>query len=207
MDLLGFGRRIDADTRARMAAGSAWHKTFAQELAGTGQLMQAESPIRDPELGVSGRADALMRDAEGRVTVVEYKTVNPERFLDIKEAGEPPLSFGAQLALYLEITHYPFGRIVIDSRETPRRRLQFGLTWPNELGLWVRERVRRARSFAADGKLPPREVGPHCRSCDRWERCYRTVEEREQAIAEEPVWRPEPPLPVIAAARVAGEEF
>ena len=206
MDMMGFGRRLDADTRARMAAGSAWHKTFIQELAGTGQLLAAESPIRDPELGVSGRADALMRDSAGQVTVVEYKTVNPERFQDIAEAGEPPVSFGAQLALYLEITHYPLGRIVIDSREDPRRRLQFGLAWPNELSGWVRERVMLARNWALEGRLPEREVGPHCLHCDRWERCYRSAEERDQAVTEDPVWRPSPPLPVVAAARVAGEE-
>jgi len=206
MDLLGFGRRIDADTRARMAAGSAWHKTFVAELLGSGRLMEAESPIRDPALGVSGRADALVRTADGTVAVVEYKTVNPERFEHILAAGKPPIAFGAQLALYLEVTRYREGRIVIDSREEPRRRLEFRLAWPNELSAWVRERVVRARAWAHDGKLPPREVGPHCLTCDRWERCFRTNDEREQAVADEPVWRPDPPLPILEAAKVAGEE-
>ncbi len=206
MDLLGFGRRIDADARARMAAGSAWHKTFMQELAAGGTLLAAEAPMRDPGMGVSGRADALIRAPSGEVTVVEYKTVHPDRFADITAARNPPIGFVAQLALYLEITHYPSGRLVIDSREAIRRRLQFSLQWPNDLGVWVRERVARTRSFAEDGKLPPREVGAHCLHCDRWERCYKSVEDRQAAVAEEPVWAPWPPLPPVEALRVVGED-
>ncbi len=206
MDLLGFGRRLDADTRSRMAAGSAWHKTFMLELAEGGGLLAAEAPMRDPGMGVSGRADALLRSPSGQVTVVEYKTVNPDRFSAIRAAGEPPLGFMAQLALYLEITHYPSGRLVIDSREEMRRRLQFALPWPNELGGWVRERVVRARGWAEEGKLPPREVGSHCLGCDRWERCYKSVEEREAAVAEEPSWAPFPPLPRVEALHVEGED-
>lgn len=194
MELLGFGRLIDAEGRARMAAGAAWHQTFQRELARGGRLVAVERAVRDPVLGVSGRMDALVRDDDGAVAVVEYKTVGGSRFAEILDHGRPPVTFWAQLALYLEMTGYRRGHLVVDARETPRRRLAFVQEAPGPWGAWVRERVVRARAWAESGKLPPREPGPPCLSCDRWQRCYRTEADREAAVAAHPIWEPDPPL-------------
>jgi hypothetical protein len=199
MELLGFGRRISAESRERMAAGSALHREFQAELLASGRLIAAESPVRDEALQVSGRLDALLEGQAGPV-VVEYKTVGPERFSQILEEGTPPVTFWAQLVLYLAVTGHPEGRLVIDSREVPRRRLMFRLDAGSPWEDWVRARVRLAREWADHKRLPPREPGTHCLSCDRWERCYRTVEERDAQVAAHPRWAPDPPLLPLAVS-------
>jgi hypothetical protein len=204
MDLLGFGRALDAETRAHMAEGAAWHKAFQQALARRGRLLAAEAPIRDVGLGVSGRIDALIQGDQGPA-VVEYKTVSPERFLALDQTGRPPEAFWAQLALYLAVTGYREGYLVIAARDASGRVLVFRQPADAGWAAWVVERVRRARGFQELRRLPPREVSRHCLSCDRWQRCFADEAERDRTVADHPEWEPVPPLPPLAAAPVSME--
>lgn len=192
---MGFGRMLDEATRARMAEGVAMHRLFQEELARAGVLVRAEVPIRDAELGVSGRVDALVHEAGGAIPV-EYKTVRTERFEQMLVAG-PAVAHWAQLALYLAClpTNPATGILVVDERAPARRRLTARQASETPFVAWVQERVRRARGLAAERHLPPREPARHCLDCDRWQRCYPTEEARQRAVDDHPVWTPEPPLP------------
>ena len=202
MELMGFGRRLDPDTLARMGEGSAWHQRFQDELQASGVLIAKEASVRDAERGISGRMDAVV-ETGGGPAVVEYKTVSPERFDAILRVGAPPVSFWAQLHVYLTLTGYLSGRLVVDARESPRRRLVFYAAPEEDWSDWVLERVRLARSWAEERRLPDREPGAHCLSCDRWERCYRNEEERDRAVSEHPEWEPTPALPLLVPLETA----
>lgn len=203
MDLLGFGRAIDEESRARMAAGSQWHKVFQSRLAAHYPVVATEARVKDEELGVSGRMDAVV-EVNGLPTVVEYKTTAPEKFARILTDG-PPVSFWAQLALYLEVTGYRQGMLVVDERseDVPIRRLVFQQEKDPAWSEWVRARVTLAREWAYQGELPARETGDHCLSCDRWQRCFRTVAARDEAVAVHPRWDPKPGLAVLKSGRPA----
>lgn len=203
MDLLGFGRAIDEDSRARMQAGSQWHKVFQGQLSTHYPVVATEARVKDEELGVSGRMDAVV-EVDGLPTVVEYKTTAPEKFERILHDG-PPVAFWAQLALYLEVTGYGQGILVVDERrgEEPVRRLVFQQEKDADWSEWVRARVTLAREWARQGELPARETGEHCLSCDRWQRCFRTVAARDEAVALHPAWDPEPRLAVLRSGHPA----
>jgi hypothetical protein len=205
MEILGFGRQLDAATRERMAAGAAWHRAFQHELIqGGAPVLAVEAPVRAPALGIAGRMDAVVQGPDGPV-VVEYKTVGEDRFGDIIRRREPPVPFWAQLALYVAVTGYPEGRLVIDARTERRRRLVFRLTAPNAWGVWTLARVERARAFALAGRLPPREPATHCFTCDRWTRCFASEAERAAVVADHPDWEPDPPLETLSGVQPVEE--
>ncbi len=195
MGLLGFGRKLDDDTRVRMAEGTAMHRQFQQELADRGLLVRAEVTVRDPALLVSGRIDALIHEGAEAVPL-EYKTVSAERFAEMREQG-PVVAHWAQLALYLACPPRPFshGVLVVDERAPAGGRLVARQPAATRFAAWVVARVQQAWRWAEDGALPPREPARHCLSCDRWERCYRTEDDRAEAVAAHPTWDPSPPMP------------
>ncbi len=195
MGLLGFGRRLDEDTRVRMAAGTAMHRQFQQELTDRGLLVRAEVTIRDPGLLMSGRIDAVIHEGTEAVPL-EYKTVNSVRFAQMRQEG-PGVSHWAQLALYLACPPRPFshGVLVVDERAPAGGRLVARQPAGSLFADWVVARVQQAWRWAEEGALPPREPALHCLDCDRWERCYRTDEERQTAVAAHPAWDPSPAMP------------
>lgn len=195
MGLLGFGRRLDEDTRVRMAAGTAMHRQFQQELADRGLLVRAEVTIRDPGLLMSGRIDAVIHEGAEAVPL-EYKTVNPARFAQMRQEG-PVVSHWAQLALYLACPPRPFshGVLVVDERAPAGGRLVARQPAGSQFADWVVARVQQAWRWAEDGVLPPREPALHCLDCDRWERCYRTEDDRAAAVEAHPAWEPSPAMP------------
>lgn len=194
MELLGFGRILDADTRARMAEGSRRHKAFFGELAQSGRLLAVEAPVRDPELGVSGRMDAVLTGSFGPI-VIEYKTTGREQFDRMVKTGQPPMRFVAQLGLYLEITGYAEGCLIVDEREG-QRRLSFVQKRDSLLSDWIKTRMVLVHQWVGQGRLPAREPAAHCRTCDRWRRCFKSEEDRDRVVDAHPHWSPDPPLPV-----------
>jgi hypothetical protein len=125
--------------------------------------------------------------------VIEYKTVSGERFERIRQKG-PPVDHVAQLALYLEVTGYPEGRLVVESRETGER-MSFSLSAETGWGAWLRTRILTAHTAEEQRTLPPREISLGCETCDRWQRCFKTEEARASAVAAHPQWEPVPALP------------
>ncbi len=195
MGLLGFGRRLDDATRARMAEGVALHRQFQQELGDRGLLVRAEVSIRDPDHLMSGRIDALIHEGAEAVPL-EYKTVNPARFAEMRQKG-PAVSHWAQLALYLACPPRPFshGILVVDERAPAGGRLVARQSVGTPFSDWVVNRVQQAWRWAEEGTLPPREPARHCLDCDRWARCYRTEDDRLAAVAVHPDWEPMPTMP------------
>ena len=192
MDLLGFGRSLNQETLAAMHAGTAWHKIFRTQLARDSNVLALERPLKDGDLGIFGRIDAVIIQ-EGRTVAVEYKTVHDERFREIGHYG-PVFEHWAQLALYVNFGGYDYGRLIVDNRDTHER-----LTWlvfPNALWKsWIIRRIRMAQDYQQRRSLPPREISVRCLQCDRWQRCFKTAEERDQRVTEHPQWEPEPPFP------------
>ncbi len=200
MEVLGFGRLIDPESRAAMQAGTALHKQFQQQLLGVYAMAQVEVALKDDNWGVSGRMDAVIEAPDGP-WVVEYKTVSSERFNTIQQNG-PMLSHWAQLQLYLAVGRMERGALVVEERATGRQ-LIFHTRLDPEWGAWIEARVGQVKTFQASRKLPEREVSVGCLHCDRWQRCFRTEADLAQAAAAHPEWEPVPGLPRIGAYQPA----
>ncbi|PSR32342.1 MAG: hypothetical protein C7B46_14730 [Sulfobacillus benefaciens] len=192
MELLGFGRLITPESQAAMRAGSKLHKTFQQELLQKESVRAIEAPIRDVDRGISGRIDAVLDDAQGPL-VVEYKTVNHEKFIRIANQG-PLIEHWAQLQLYLAVGEFSGGRLVVESRET-HGRLTYHSDGDQAWETWVLTRVQLARKYQESRKLPVREISAACGHCDRWQRCFSSEIERDQAVQQHPEWDTDPVLP------------
>ncbi len=192
MDRLRFGRQIDQASRAAMQEGGRRHRRFQAELVQGGDLIAVEQVIKDDALGVSGRMDAV-RWFNGRPQVIEFKTVDGERFAWIRQHG-PLVAHVAQLALYLALTRYEQGVLVVESRASDEH-LEFVVSRHQEWENWLLARIRLSEEAAREHRLPAREVSLNCLSCDRWQRCFTDQAAREAAVAEHPGWEPEPPLP------------
>ncbi len=194
MDLLGFGRELSPESLAAMHAGSALHKSFQQGLAGTCEVVGVEVPLKAPDLRVSGRIDAVIREDSHNIAV-EYKTVHEEKFVAIKEGG-PLFDHWAQLALYVNIGEYFAGRLIVENRSGGQQ-----LSWPlypdRQWKAWLLQRIEAAQAFQDERSLPEREIGTHCLHCDRWKRCFKTEELRAAGVAEHPIWSPSPPAPPV----------
>ncbi|NMP22107.1 PD-(D/E)XK nuclease family protein [Sulfobacillus harzensis] len=192
MDVLGFGRLIEPDSLSAMQAGSAQHKRFQNQLLNEYAMAAVEVPLKDEAWGVSGRMDAVLETERGP-WVLEYKTVAPEKFHTIQTGG-PLINHWAQLQLYLAVGDFVGGSLVVDSRPEGQR-VVFHADPDMDWHAWIRARVARVQSYQATRKLPEREISLACQACDRWQRCFRTAEERDAAVALHPEWEPDPALP------------
>ncbi len=192
MELLGFGRLLSPETLQAMQEGTRYHKVYQNELLQTQIVRSIEAPIKDLERGISGRIDAII-DGDFGPIAIEYKSVNPEKFLSIAEEG-PLVLHWAQLHVYLAIGTFHEGWLVVESREN-HARLTFRAAADPLWEKWVLTRVALARHYQATRKLPPREISEACLQCDRWQRCFKTESERDAAVTSHPMWSPEPPIP------------
>ncbi|WP_053960792.1 PD-(D/E)XK nuclease family protein [Sulfobacillus thermosulfidooxidans] len=206
MDLLGFGRLLTDETLTAMHSGASWHKTFQAELLQKSDVIGLEVPIKDGDLGISGRIDAVIEE-NGQHIAIEYKTVHDEKFRAICQDG-PIFDHWAQLALYVNIGGYDQGRLIVDNRET-HERLLWTIFPDSRWKQWMTNRIERAREYQQKRVLPPREVSVRCLHCDRWQRCFKSEEERGQAVSSHPHWEPDPPFPdsfFLLGAHIALDE-
>lgn len=192
MELLGFGREISPESRAAMQEGSRRHRRFQAELVAQKTVLAVEARVADPVWGVSGRMDAVI-EREGAPAVVEFKTVTEAGFDAIRAEG-PRVSHWAQLVLYLALTGYRQGLLVVESRDSGRR-LTFVCDPDPAWTGWLRARIAAAKQAAAAHRLAEREVSRNCLDCDRWRRCFADRARLEEAVAAHPEWMPTPPLP------------
>jgi len=199
MEVLGFGRLLEPQTRQAMAEGSVGHRRFQGELAEAALLVTAEAPLKAADGAVRGRIDAVIR-WRGDPAAVEFKTLHDAAF-DVVLNGGPRYRHVAQLATYLEFGAFPRGLLVVEGRPS-QRRVSFCLSRNAELGRWLKARIEATLRWAAEHRLPSREVSSHCLDCDRWRRCFKDEAERDQAVAQHPRWEPEPPLPPIWVRRM-----
>lgn len=194
MDLLGFGRQLSDDTLAAMHEGASLHKQFQQSLATSCDVVGLEVPLKNSELRISGRIDAVVREHDHCIAV-EYKTMRDEKFSAMRMTG-PVFDHWAQLALYVNIGGYYGGWLVVENRDTGER-----LTWPQapdpSWTEWLVQRIAAAQEYQEKKELPLREVSVKCRHCDRWQRCFKSESDREAAIAAHPLWEPVPQAPDI----------
>lgn len=197
MDMLRFGRALDAASLEAMQEGSRRHRRFQQELIQKQPYVAIEQRIRHEDLRVSGRIDAVVR-VEGELQAIEFKTVNGERFEQIRQTG-PLFAHVAQLALYLELTGYRLGCLIVENRETDERR-EYYFRPDAEFSKWLCQRIAEATAAALARRLPEREISLGCRWCDRWPRCFTTEEQRDHMIAEHPLFEPKPALLSMPAA-------
>ena len=197
MDMLRFGRSLDPVSLQAMHEGSRRHRQFQQELMQQQPYVAIEQSIRHEELRVSGRIDAVVR-VEGELQAIEFKTVNGERFAQIGQMG-PLFAHVAQLALYLELTGYRLGCLIVENRETDERR-EYYFRPDADFGHWLRQRIAAATASALARRLPEREISLGCRWCDRWQRCFTTEEQRDQMIADHPLFEPNPAFMSMPAA-------
>lgn len=201
MELLGFGHMMSPEMLSAMQAGSRLHRRFQGALAESHTVIAIEAPLKGDALGVSGRMDAIVDTPEGPAAV-EYKTVHGEKFQTILREG-PSVSHVAQLMLYLDVAQMGHGYLVVECRDTGARQ-SFRVDRDEAWVAWIRSRVWAARQYQAERRLPDREVSTTCLHCDRWQRCFRTNDRREDAVTAHPTWTPEPGIPVRDFEAVGG---
>jgi len=203
MEMLGFGRAIDEETRDAMSQGSRRHKAFQAELGARFPMVKAEVALKDDGWGVSGRLDVLLETARGP-EIIEYKTVGGDIF-DVIQSTGPLVSHWAQLQLYLAVSAVEHGLLVVENRTQDGRVWYRGRRDP-AWEAWLKERIQRVHQAVATRRLPSREISFRCLSCDRWQRCFPTAEARQHAVDEHPAWEPVPPVPPIRYDHVSYED-
>ena len=98
-----------------MEAGTALHRAIQLQLARANLLVQAESPVYDPQADISGHVDAIVRAGKEK-RVLEIKTVSTEKLARLVQAQDPHQS---QMNLYLHALGLKHGTVLYVSRENP----------------------------------------------------------------------------------------
>jgi hypothetical protein len=155
--------------------GDSMHERYQNWFAEMGILISPELPIKDDELGISGRTDALIR-LNDELILVELKSSNANQFERMQKAGAPREEFSQQLQLYLHLTGIKKGIILIENKND-QSILEFEEEYDNTMANELVRKIRSCIHHAKEGTLPDRPFNKssfECRYCDFNTECWST---------------------------------
>lgn len=104
------GEPTSLDSLRRMAEGDRLHEKYQRWFAEMGILVGDEVSIEVPDVGISGRIDAIICHParEGELIIVEIKSASRNSFAHMLKAGRPYPHYIAQAQLYRYlVVHHP----------------------------------------------------------------------------------------------------
>lgn len=156
--------------------GNSMHLRYQDMFAEMGILIAPELPIKEPELGISGRTDALIK-IEDELILVELKSANQKACDKMRKNNLPKEEYVMQLQLYLHLTGIQKGIILVENKND-QELLEYAVNYDPEIAKKLISKIEHCIKHAKQGKLPPREyemVGwdSPCKFCDFNEECWK----------------------------------
>ena len=146
--MLGLKDELSEETEEILSGGTRIHKLIQEELAMKNQLVQAEVPIFDPYLNLSGSIDAIVKGPFGGNRLLEIKTMDNEKFEALEK---PKYEQAGQLLSYMALTGKTAdpGYMLYISRQDPSKRKVFPIVFNQRRWEEIVSNVGQAREAAS----------------------------------------------------------
>lgn len=179
----------DARALAIFENGHSFHNRTEYLFGKAGILIAPELPIKDEELNISGRTDAVVRnpnkelytdtseitlvDFDGNVVfqgpnnevvLVELKSINNRGFNRVKNEGAEG-KHAAQLQLYMFLTKIKQGIVFYENKDT-QETVEFWLDYNPRLVDQLIEKIKTVNSHVNNKTLPEREGTRNSYTCN-----------------------------------------
>lgn len=153
--------------------GDCMHERYQNWFAEMGILISPELPLKDKELCISGRTDALIK-INDELILVELKSANDRSFNLMVKKNEPKEDYVMQLQLYLHITGIDKGIIFIENKND-QSILEFPITYDEEMAEELIDKIMYCVTHAKSNDIPERDYTKstfQCKYCDYAEMCW-----------------------------------
>jgi len=150
--------------------GNKMHDRYQAYFADMGLLSaeNTEVPFRSDEYRVSGRIDGILYAPDGQwKCILELKSANKQSFTEMATMG-PLRQHVMQVMLYMTLTPIKESLIFVECKDN-QKVAAYPVTYAEEQGAEVLQRVRLLTDCADARILPPREYAPSSKQC-YW--CY-----------------------------------
>ena len=193
-ELLGYEKpQMEPRILKIMDNGNFVHERYQKLWKDMGILVADEIPIKEENLRISGRMDALL-NVENQIAIGEIKSSGNSPFTRMKDANKPDPKFVAQLQLYMHLANVDLGVIYIENKND-QDVLEFWITYDEEYCKSLFEKLNTVRKYADDKKIISRDLAAsldsfgadekklykgkytqyafYCRYCDYRDECYK----------------------------------
>lgn len=193
-ELLGYERpEMDARILKIMDNGNFVHDRYQKMWKEMGILVADELPIKEENLRISGRMDALL-NIENHMAIGEIKSAGDSPFSKMKQSNTPDPKYVAQLQLYLHLSNIDLGVIYIENKNT-QDVLEFWVEYDASYCESLFKKLQTVREYADSNKIISRKLASeldsfmvdekkmskgeystysyYCRYCDYREECYK----------------------------------
>lgn len=181
--------------------GTYFHNRMEDIFKDMGILIAEELSLKDKDLAISGRSDAIiwdldipadyefdesiphitLKDTKNKVVykghpdaikIIEFKSINTTNFAKLKRVGKP--YHVKQLQLYFYLTGIKKGALYYEDKNNQEQKM-FEITYDQKLVDEVLADIKRYVAMARAKTLPERPFAPTdiaCRFCDYRETCH-----------------------------------
>lgn len=197
--MLGYiGRPEDGNDLLVLENGTYYHDRMEHIFKDMGILISEELSLKDEDLAISGRSDAIiwdldmkeseeeddviiLHDPKGKevykgprdlVKIIEFKSIKQERYNELKRT--PKKHHIQQLQLYFYLTGIRKGAIYYENKNTQEQKM-YDVAYDQTIVDQVLEEIRQTVDFAKRGELPERPYLPTdipCRYCRFRDICH-----------------------------------
>jgi len=162
-----------------MENGTYMHERFEAWFEGMGILIAPEVPIKDKDLRISGRTDALIRvpgkDGTGKIVLVELKSANDKQFNRMMSQDKPKDEHLKQIQLYMHLTGIEDGLILVENKNN-QDLWEYWCKYDPIMASELIEKIKMVNSHIDAEILPNREFDKtsfECRYCDFRNECWK----------------------------------
>lgn len=161
--------------------GDMVHLRYQKWFAEAGILLHSEYPLKVKEYRISGKVDAIIDltpiipEMENEISVVEFKSANNKKFVEMGEKGQPRNEYVEQLMLYLHFLKIPYGIVFVENKDN-QETLEFWVEYDQALADRLVKKIVMINNCVNKKELPPRPYSnPNyspCKWCDFKEICW-----------------------------------
>lgn len=196
--MIGYPKKIP-DERALLIFenGHSFHNRMEKIFRDAGVLIADELPIKNAELKISGRSDAIIRDPEyvakdgestitllgfngealyegvrDAVIIVELKSINDNGFSN--RLSKPKPEHVRQLQLYMHLTGLKRGILLYENKNNQNLK-EFEVPYDADIASEVINKIKNVHTHVENKTLPDKEYERssfECRYCDYKEICW-----------------------------------
>lgn len=191
-----------------MENGTYFHERMESSFAEMGIMIAPELALKDPELKISGRSDAIIwnylldpeeedeeeivlydahdpdkeiyRGPANHILIVEFKSINSSNFDKLPQRNPNPKHM-MQLQLYFYLTGIKRGIVYYEDKDTQETK-HYTVSYDEKIVDSTIEYIKFCIDHAQREELPPREGNPldlMCRYCDFRDICHEPVTDEQ----------------------------